>query len=72
MLLKKLDKNWIKPIFTCWGGHDTVRSHELQLSSKNYDSGPIITMLAPVDKMEIVDKKAKWIEWTVWIVYSFL
>ena len=36
MLLKKLNKHCLEPFFTCLGGHDTVRSHELRLGSNNY------------------------------------
>ena len=50
LLLKKLNKHCIKPLYTCSGGHEwhctELRSHELLLSSQNYGSAPIITMLA--------------------------
>ena len=30
----------LEPFFTCLGGHDTVRSHELRLGSNNYTALP--------------------------------
>ena len=40
MLLKKFNKHCIKPFFTCSGGYDTVRSHELRIGTKNYNARP--------------------------------
>ena len=40
LLLKKLNNHCLEPFFTCSGGHDTVRSHELRLGSNNYTARP--------------------------------
>ena len=47
MLLKNLNKHSLEPFFTCSGGHDTARSHELRLCLQNNGSATIITPLAP-------------------------